>query len=1104
MHHLHCPRTDGIRRWGKESWQALRDAERAQADARARAKEAEILKQAETDTAIAAAAAAKKAQDLEATLRISKMEVAALEEVGETEIAETKSRGVERLRETVAIALKEAANAEALAQARANEREQAERAALDAHADAERKEETRKQMQEAATVAASATRWRKRAGQTAKESEVAKQQADGHEKDARAADLEAERADQQARQLEAAGHFEAEYARNAWQEAARMAVAAKKWCQQATEARAAAEESAEIANRKRADADAELAEANAAHEEATRLKDDLDYLLLISDKTAVIHRLKVVAEKATWDAQQAAIRAAGKEGEARHSLQEAEAARDSAAMHRNTGRLQDAAASGSAALRFERAAAAAKDEAAGLLPMSHLKAQEAKAALSEVKAAEECLEMLRDRYRLRRRALDAALAAQIPADKASEAKKAAEEAMEQANTCFQEAKTLEEQSQKAQNEALKATLAGDMSAAANATSKAAALKQKAAEATQKAREDAARQIKLEETAAACAKEATEMEEEVTRHHSALLHVHKAARTADAAVEEGKRHAAAVAAQSEACAKAHSCDTQLPALREALAAALEMQQPAEAGGNPDDIVSASHEVSQKRQALITAEKQVSHWTRVEREAAHEAMLASAEQAKLQRLSGLHRDLAHNIDTGVTFKREARRATASAAQKERLRRLEEGMARAEDAIKDAEESIEKRKASWKASCEASATEQEARASMEEADAADSRAAISEETARKLADGGAAEAVAASITSSRWRAQALNSRRQGSESEQKAAVARRAAEEQCAAAARLERRSWLLDTSARQVWDQHAAEEEPHQAEETEEASKLREQQARLHEKAGSYIRSALAGLASVFAAEDQFHALQGQATLAHAEAASKHMLAATLQVEASTEEAKLVRARARRKSKAAAEAQEAGNNASLRMGDCMAQVNELQEESKRLNAETERTAEIGIAFFNAAKTAAEILRLQDVRRKAREETNQAKQRARDLELSALDAVAGAGSRGWWRRKVNRGRQFGSRQSCSSSCCPPKGFPSSDPERSREGGAAESRLDAKELQGKAARLADIAKEAEAALVTAEKETALLYDWSTPLQSGHPCFNEIAGVHPLFTFSR
>jgi hypothetical protein len=74
------------------------------------------------------------------------------------------------------------------------------------------------------------------------------------------------------------------------QEAAGMAVAARKWRQQAAEASVAAQRLAEIAYRKGADAEAALAEANAAQEEAARLKDDLDYLLLIGDKTAAIHR----------------------------------------------------------------------------------------------------------------------------------------------------------------------------------------------------------------------------------------------------------------------------------------------------------------------------------------------------------------------------------------------------------------------------------------------------------------------------------------------------------------------------------------------------------------------------------------------------------------------------------------------------------------------------------------------------------------------------------------------------------------------------------------------------------------------------------------------
>lgn len=71
-----------------------------------------------------------------------------------------------------------------------------------------RKEETRKQMQEAATVAASATRWWKRAGDTMKESETAKKEELQHKHNAEAAKLEAERAEQQAKQLEAIGHFE--------------------------------------------------------------------------------------------------------------------------------------------------------------------------------------------------------------------------------------------------------------------------------------------------------------------------------------------------------------------------------------------------------------------------------------------------------------------------------------------------------------------------------------------------------------------------------------------------------------------------------------------------------------------------------------------------------------------------------------------------------------------------------------------------------------------------------------------------------------------------------------------------------------------------------
>lgn len=63
-------------------------------------------------------------------------------------------------------------------------------------------------MQEAATVAASATRWWKRAGDTMKESETAKKEELEHKRNAETAELEAERAEQQAKQLEAIGHFE--------------------------------------------------------------------------------------------------------------------------------------------------------------------------------------------------------------------------------------------------------------------------------------------------------------------------------------------------------------------------------------------------------------------------------------------------------------------------------------------------------------------------------------------------------------------------------------------------------------------------------------------------------------------------------------------------------------------------------------------------------------------------------------------------------------------------------------------------------------------------------------------------------------------------------
>lgn len=75
---------------------------------------------------------------MEATLRISQMEVAALEEVGELEIAEAKAKGVEWLKESVAVAMKEAADTEALSQARVMQRQEAERTALEALADAER------------------------------------------------------------------------------------------------------------------------------------------------------------------------------------------------------------------------------------------------------------------------------------------------------------------------------------------------------------------------------------------------------------------------------------------------------------------------------------------------------------------------------------------------------------------------------------------------------------------------------------------------------------------------------------------------------------------------------------------------------------------------------------------------------------------------------------------------------------------------------------------------------------------------------------------------------------------------------------------------------
>lgn len=86
-------------------------------------------------------------------------------------------------------------------------------------------------------------------------------------------------------------------------------------------------------------------------------------------------RLKVKAEKATWEAQQAAMLAARKDGEARDSQREAEEARSSAAAQRDIGNLQEAAALGSAALKLGRAAAMAKDEAAELLAVSQLKVQ---------------------------------------------------------------------------------------------------------------------------------------------------------------------------------------------------------------------------------------------------------------------------------------------------------------------------------------------------------------------------------------------------------------------------------------------------------------------------------------------------------------------------------------------------------------------------------------------------------------------------------------------------------------------------------------------------------------------------------------------------------
>lgn len=68
-----------------------------------------------------------------------------------------------------------------------------------------------------------------------------------------------------------------------------MSIAAKKWRQEAAEASIAAERATEVAHRKGADAEAAISRANAAKEQATRLKDELDYLLLTGDKSAVIH-----------------------------------------------------------------------------------------------------------------------------------------------------------------------------------------------------------------------------------------------------------------------------------------------------------------------------------------------------------------------------------------------------------------------------------------------------------------------------------------------------------------------------------------------------------------------------------------------------------------------------------------------------------------------------------------------------------------------------------------------------------------------------------------------------------------------------------------------
>jgi hypothetical protein len=66
------------------------------------------------------------------------MEVAALIEVGEVEIAAAKTQNADKLKEVMAAAVKEAARAQALAETRVQERAGAERAVTDAQNDAER------------------------------------------------------------------------------------------------------------------------------------------------------------------------------------------------------------------------------------------------------------------------------------------------------------------------------------------------------------------------------------------------------------------------------------------------------------------------------------------------------------------------------------------------------------------------------------------------------------------------------------------------------------------------------------------------------------------------------------------------------------------------------------------------------------------------------------------------------------------------------------------------------------------------------------------------------------------------------------------------------